>query len=196
MIHGNNTVEFFLYKRLMEYDVRRERAGSLDPIFLCIPDSRSDHVNLFPSAVPVFTAMWIQCSHTNAGIFNAGTGQCLVGQTDGSFNPHTVIFLQIGTHLRDRDMAGGSGGIKAIRHIDLAKGICMPQQTCQIMMFAFQVQTGLMHTRLVQRSEHIAVNLPLLPQLHAQFQHIQTGFSTFHCFNSKGNNLWIKVFLI
>ena len=82
MIHGNHAVKLFLNQSLVEHDIRRIWAGSIDAFLLCPLDSRTDDINFLTSAVPILTAMRIQRSNADPRILNSCSGQGLIGKTD------------------------------------------------------------------------------------------------------------------
>ena len=86
MIHGNHAVKLFLNQSLVEHDIRRIWAGSIDAFLLCPLDSRTDDINFLTSAVPILTAMRIQRSNADPRILNSCSGQSLIGKTDCPLN--------------------------------------------------------------------------------------------------------------
>ena len=91
MIHGNHAVKLFLNQSLVEHDIRRIWAGSIDAFLLCPLDSRTDDINFLTSAVPILTAMRIQRSNTDPRILNSCSGQGLIGKTDCPLNAKSII---------------------------------------------------------------------------------------------------------
>ena len=99
MIHGNHAVKLFLNQSLVEHDIRRIWAGSIDAFLLCPLDSRTDDINFLTSAVPILTAMRIQRSNADPRILNSCSGQGLIGKTNCPFSLRSALTWEIGMWL-------------------------------------------------------------------------------------------------
>ena len=190
--HRDDAVEITA-ECLHEQGVGRIRSAAVPALGFGPLDCRGDHVDLLTSAGAVLTRMGIQRCDCDVRILHACVGQGRIHQGDGAVDLLAVVVVQGVADFLDRDVAGGAGRPDLAHNIDLPEGGGVVQELRHIPVLALQVQSGILHSRLVQRSKAEAGHLSFVEQLNAGLQHIQAGRAGFHSLRREGSGGRIQI---